>query len=378
MAGTQRIKLFAEYLYNNNNIVNVIIRNQSNEPNSNKGTHNGVSYSTISSSKTPKLIFRFFHSIYLLKFFVKDCLSFGGQKRILIVYGDVDFQSFPSILFAWLFRFKIILDIVEDRSLTEEKSSLLTKINSSFRGLIFPLVLHLTSGLVVISNHLYKKYKQVYPMKPIALIPVSAANLLSDMPNNLNITSDKIVLIYCGSFGVKDGLVYLIEAFESLSAKYPYLYLKLIGTGNKEIKKILTEVDNPKIELTGYLPEEKYWEELYSGNILCMTRINSPFANAGFPFKLGEYLATGKAVIATDVSDVSFYLNHMEDIYLAKSQSSKSIEEGIEYFVNNRHQMDLIGKNGLKKCKIYFNPTINNKKFEHLINSIVNEGTGKS
>ena len=109
-----------------------------------------------------------------------------------------------------------------------------------------------------------------------------------------------------------------------------------------------------------------------------MTRINSSFANAGFPFKLGEYLATGKAVIATDVSDVSHYLNHMEDVYLATSQSSKSIEEGIEYFLNNRDQMNLIGANGLKKCKIHFNPIINNKKAERLINSILIGDTSKS
>ena len=267
---------------------------------------------------------------------------------------------------------------MEDRSLTEEKSSLLTKINSWFRDSIFPLVLNLSSGLIVISSHLYEKYQQIYPIKPISLIPVSAANLLFDVPSNPPISSGKIVLIYCGSFGIKDGLSYLIEAFENLSFRYPELHLKLIGTGNKQIKKILNEIHNPKIELTGYLPEDKYWEELYSGNILCMTRINSPFANAGFPFKLGEYLATGKAVIATDVSDVSLYLNHMEDVYLATSQSSKSIEEGIEYFLNNRDQMNLIGANGLKKCKIHFNPIINNKKAERLINSILIGDTSKS
>ena len=378
MAGTQRVKLFAEHLFGNNNIVHVIIRDQLNVPNSNNGTHNGVSYSAISSSNTPKLIFRFFHSIFLLKFFIKECLSFGGHKKILIIYGDVDFQSFPSILLAWSCRFKIILDIVEDRSLTEEKSSLLTKINSWFRDSIFPLVLNLSSGLIVISSHLYEKYQQIYPIKPISLIPVSAANLLFDVPSNPPISSGKIVLIYCGSFGIKDGLSYLIEAFENLSFRYPELHLKLIPTVNKQIKKILNEIHNPKIELTGYLPEDKYWEELYSGNILCMTRINSPFANAGFPFKLGEYLATGKAVIATDVSDVSLYLNHMEDVYLATSQSSKSIEEGIEYFLNNRDQMNLIGANGLKKCKIHFNPIINNKKAERLINSILIGDTSKS
>lgn len=52
----------------------------------------------------------------------------------------------------------------------------------------------------------------------------------------------------------------------------------------------------------GFLVDSAYSDTLSSAGILCMPRINNGYAYAvGFPFKLGEYLATGKPVIATAV-----------------------------------------------------------------------------
>ena len=92
-----------------------------------------------------------------------------------------------------------------------------------------------------------------------------------------------------------------------------------------------------------------------------MTRIDSKFAQAGFPFKLGEYLATTKPVVATDVSDVSLYLDHLQDIVLAKPSDTKSLVDSIELLIKSPEKRKVIGENGRKKCEKYFNPEINSK-----------------
>ncbi len=66
-----------------------------------------------------------------------------------------------------------------------------------------------------------------------------------------------------------------------------------------------------------------------NSDVLCMCRKESGFANAGFPFKLGEYLATGNPVICTKVSDVEYYLDN-EDVYLIDPGCPDQISASLE------------------------------------------------
>ena len=113
-----------------------------------------------------------------------------------------------------------------------------------------------------------------------------------------------------------------------------------------------------------------YFKTLASADILCMTRINSPFANAGFPFKLGEYLATGNPVIATDVSDIGLYLEDKKNVVLAQPSSSESLIEAIRYLISEPEKRKAIGLMGLKKCEETFNPEINGKKLSSFITKV--------
>ena len=201
----------------------------------------------------------------------------------------------------------------------------------------------------------------------IKLIPVSAANLLNTPPI-VSDNKDIINLVYCGSFGVKDGLKFLLDAFDQASNKYPNLHLTLVGTPSEKIQKQVSLANN--INVTGYLDDSEYWKKLYSADILCMTRIDSPFANAGFPFKLGEYLATGRVVIATDVGDVKNYLVDKRDALIVSPSSSQAIDTAIDYFISNIDDMPNIGVNGFERSKEFFNPSINSKMLETFIEGL--------
>ena len=66
---------------------------------------------------------------------------------------------------------------------------------------------------------------------------------------------------------------------------------------NSFYNKLPTSQQNSKIIYFGLIPDDDYYQFLKDADVLLMTRIDSPYANSGFPFKLGEYLATGNAVI---------------------------------------------------------------------------------
>ena len=85
-----------------------------------------------------------------------------------------------------------------------------------------------------------------------------------------------------------------------------------------------------------------------------MTMINSKYANAGFPFKLGEMLATGKPVLATKVGDVNNFLENMVSAILVEPNSAEGIAKGLKFIIENPHQAMTIGLNGKGKALEYF------------------------
>jgi glycosyltransferase involved in cell wall biosynthesis len=367
MAATLRIKLFTEFLVRKGANVNVLISNQDNALNSQSGSHNGVGYSTIIDKKIPKIIFYLLYPLAVTLEILKNKKK--KSKNYILIYGDIDMYTLPFVIIAKISGYKIIQDIVEDSGLTDESSSWKGKVNSWFRELIMPYGMKFIDGIVVISMYLDNKYKVMFPHMPLVKIPVSAANL-SYGPLIQKPSSEDLCFVYCGSFGIKDGLDYLIEAFDNVSKNHPNISLTLLGQAGNEIMDKVNSLENHNISFTGYLPDKDYWKALHSADILCMTRVDSPFAHAGFPFKLGEYLATARPVIATDVSDVRYYLEDKIDIVMAKPSDTPSLINAIEYLINNPDKRDLIGRNGYEKCTKYFNPEVNSQILLDFINEI--------
>ena len=366
MAGSMRIRLFAEYLIKNSYNVKVVSTNQENGNNCKEGNSYGIEYSGLSHLQYPYYLFLVIYPF--LVFSKLRALKKKESKNILFIYGDPDIYRAPYIVIGKLLGYKVILDIVEDRALTEESLSIKASINLIFGKIIFPFIIKMIDGVIVISKYLEKKYSSFQAL-PVVLIPVSAFNLSSHINLDYSIEGP-LKIMYAGSFGTKDGVSYLLDSFIQINKEYANTKLFLIGTPSKTIKDKIKRINNSNIHITGYLSDEDYFKTLASADILCMTRINSPFANAGFPFKLGEYLATGNPVIATDVSDIRLYLEDKKNVVLAQPSSSESLIEAIRYLISEPEKRKAIGLMGLKKCEESFNPEINGKKLSSFITKV--------
>ena len=194
-------------------------------------------------------------------------------------------------------------------------------------------------SVTVISNRMYKKTVAVVTGKlPVMLDPISV-NF-----ENFNYPAEEfhrpVRIFYAGTFGTKDGVENLIEAFDQVCDKHDDAQLFLSGKGAKDrMDAVMEQVSNSpykdKIEFIGYLDDADFYEFLNGCDILCMTRVESRFANAGFPFKLGDYIAARKAVQASDVSDVTDYLEDRVNAIVVKPGSVSDIAEGILFLIEN-------------------------------------------
>ncbi len=150
----------------------------------------------------------------------------------------------------------------------------------------------------------------------------------------------------------KDGLKFLLEAFDIIAEQFK-AQLLLTGRGNtKDENKTKCHISKlkhkEKVKLLGYLSDKEYYKVINKVDIHCMTRISSLYSNFGFPFKLGEMLATGKPVIATKVGDVEKFVGKNEAL-LINPDSVEEIVEAIKFLINEPLEAKKIGIAG-RKC----------------------------
>jgi glycosyltransferase involved in cell wall biosynthesis len=282
----------------------------------------------------------------------------SNQKNILYNYGGPNIQNILFILYSKSIGFRIICDIVEDNRY-EPTVGFLNKLKTRTSVSMLKLSKFYAHSLIGISEHLYNRLIHYSKEKvPVFLIPISVN--LCYFKNQLG-KEDKcdIKIFYGGSFNEKDGLDFLIDAFDKVSEKHKNVRLILTGTGAKpDIERAKNQINNAKnnerINYMGFLNTSDYFELLNECDIFCMTRIDSNHANTGFPFKLGEFLASGKAVIATRVGDVPNYLTDKVNALVIAPSSVNQLTEALLFLIENPDKREQIGKEGRKTAEYYF------------------------
>jgi glycosyltransferase involved in cell wall biosynthesis len=367
MAGTKRVRNLADYLGLEENITisNLIIEKRKSTGKSEISVRDNIKY-----CKT------YYNPINIIQFFV--CLFRGLEFLIhqrkkcknLIYYYDIPF-TFSSLLICFFSKFlgyKIIFDIVENYGTYNERLPLISRIRIEITSFISEHLTWFASAAIGISQPIYENLTNLYKNKLIIEhIPVNFNP--AKFPNNPSPDLDQtnhIKVFYGGSFGMKDGMELLLVAFDSVANEIQNVELILTGKGNKnDMHRFLLNYDKcinkNRIIYHGLVTDDEYYRLLNECDIFCMTRNGSLYANTGFPFKLAEFLATGKPVIVTKVGDVSKYLTK-EDCMLIKPDSAEEISLALMTLIKSKEIRNRIGEKGKIKAYKYFDTSILEKK----------------
>jgi glycosyltransferase involved in cell wall biosynthesis len=376
MAGTARVQNFIDFMPDkeNHSFSNLIVADPKepvNYPVS--GKINGVDYQVISYNlRAPISVLNYFITG---RRYIKSRIS-KSKNNIFYVYGYPNLSNLYFIRCARKLNYKIVFDIVEDNRYIQSYKSFLSKIKITTSVRIFKHLLKKTEGCITISYHL-KNF--LIGLKndntKICLLPISVNIDNSVDPNETSNIQEPLKIFYGGSFGPKDGLEILFEAFNTLIENNFAVELILTGKGNDALLQKL--LDDPKyvkatqkIHYLGYLNKEEYRNTLNSCDIFCMTRIDTPYANAGFPFKLGEMLATGKPVVSSNVGDVPHYLAHMENAILIKPGKVNELVDALQYLILNPSKRVEIGTKGRQVARKFFDARNISRQFHQFLETI--------
>lgn len=297
-----------------------------------------------------------------------------GYKNIVYNYNYPDLKNIVFLLYAKMIGYKLILDIVEDNRF-EAHASFINKVRIKTSLFLFRLSKRFTNAYVAISEHLYDRAQTIAKGKiPVYLIPITV-NLDYFKNNGYQTDKNNLKIFYGGSFATKDGLPYLLDAYEEVSKADSNIQLILTGMGQQsDIDKLKQRIERSenknRIIFKGFLNTEDYYEALNSCDIFCMTRVNSKFANAGFPFKLGEFLASGKGVVATKVGDVPKYLFNDVNALLINPDSASDIAGALMTFIKNPEKISVLGREARKTAETHFDSEKISEKLLSIFNSL--------
>jgi glycosyltransferase involved in cell wall biosynthesis len=260
------------------------------------------------------------------------------DKNALNVIYHFDYPSIEDILFlkiAQILDFKIVYDISENIEHYDlSKSSLRMKFKNYTSRKLLKQVYKNGALCFAISTQLVDFFNKIKDKSIVIIhLPISVdVELVNNFKKKKKSKSEhnRIQVFYGGTFGIKDGFEYLLKGFEMACERIDTIDLILTGSISKEMKgKIQLLINSSKwkdrIFFLGYLSTSEYYSAMSNADILCMCRINNEYANFGFPFKLGEYLASGNAIIATNIGDVSHYLTNKVNALLIQPESELQI-----------------------------------------------------
>jgi glycosyltransferase involved in cell wall biosynthesis len=160
------------------------------------------------------------------------------------------------------------------------------------------------------------------------------------------------VIGFIGTFGPWHGAEVLARAFVSLIKTNPSLArsvrLLLIGEGAamSEVRRVLAEGDALGLTVfTGLVAQEDGPAHLAACDLLASPHVPNPDGTPffGSPTKLFEYMAMGKAIVASDLDQIGEVLEHGRTAWLVAPGDADALAQGLARLVADPALREALG-----------------------------------
>ena len=163
-------------------------------------------------------------------------------------------------------------------------------------------------------------------------------------------SSDEVVFGFVGSFIAFHGAAILAEAFVDLARTYPNARLLLIGDGDERprVTKILGDlVGQRRVVMTGQVPPAEIPTCLSACDVVVSPHVplpgNTPFF--GSPTKLFEYMAAGKAIVASRLGQIAEVLEDDRTALLVEPADPTALVAALKRLAGDRELRERLGRN---------------------------------
>lgn len=262
----------------------------------------------------------------------------------------VSTAGFGDLLHYWAWLkingIPMVLNYDEFNTARPERSDWKQKVNDFFFDNLAPF---LTDGVSPISNFLSDHVRKRAGRKPIYKFPILCDfDKFDPTPRK----SEGIVFTYCGAASYLELIRFVLAAFDQLEINDKKVYLEFIlGGSQRDLKKVQDWVDQSKnggsVRINANVPHSQI-PEYYAGATALLIPLRPTVPDkARFPHKLGEYLASGRAVITTKYGEIRNYdFIDEKTALVAESYAPDSFAEKMKFVIDHPDKARQIGQRG--------------------------------
>jgi glycosyltransferase involved in cell wall biosynthesis len=251
-----------------------------------------------------------------------------------IFYNFIPQTVIPALIFKLLTQKPIVLEYEDDYSFFRHN-----KYYKYFNKFFLRISKKLLNGVICVNNKMLDQFRFLKNKTVIRGIFEPMFYKRLHLKNSTNIPK----IMFSGSLNDMRGIDVFISALEKVKNR-----VEVIITGKGPLENLVYKgTKNPLVKLRyyGHIPYEEYVELLKESDIaISCYKIAHPMNNHIFPSKIIEYMAYGKIVITSKVSDIDTLKG--KDIFLMyENDSPDSLANVIDTVVSNINYYRIYAKN---------------------------------
>lgn len=378
MAGTQKVKLMAKGLLNCGFRATVLCTQVSEWPSSVEnrepgGVIDGIpfEYTTGTTIRSDHFFVRRWVELRGILGAVLRLADFKRQKQACCIfyYGRGYTNSIAQWIFliaARLLHIPFILDVCERPWTMAENKPFWDRI-SPLRG---------PQGAIVISDFLRywaeQEKKRINPGLAIFELPILVdVNEQAVKPYS----SKAPEVLFAGSPVYDQTVQFLLDAMQVVWKIYPQCTLTITGCRPEDPagKALVHLVKNyhieAPVEMAGYLSRQDLLRRYGQATALLIPLFDDTRSKARFPIKLGEYLASGRPVVTTNVGEAARFFVDNHNSYLSAPGDVTGYGQKILEVLENREEAEVVGRAGRKLAEENFHYLVHSSRLAEFFGS---------
>jgi glycosyltransferase involved in cell wall biosynthesis len=267
-------------------------------------------------------------------------------------------------LLAKILGYTSVVDQVEYWS--AQKNSTTKKIDSFFNDRYYG---NFADKIIVISDFLLTKLKKKYPRVPVIKIPAICD--FSKFQAKTKAVNKEKYFLYCGSVNYFEVVTFILDAYAKIKSK---IGLVMVVSGNKsgieKVNSYIAEKNIKSVVLKSNIPYDEL-VSLYKNSLALLIPLRPTLQDiARFPHKLGEYTASKRPIISTQIGEVAVYFKDGENAFLSKDYNILQFSKKMQEVINSPELRENIAERSFKTGEQEFDYFKNGTKlFDFLFNN---------